>query len=361
MAKQEAKYQKIIDWVKQNIADGTFHYGDKLMSESELGAMFGLSRQTVRHATGELVNQKLVTRVRGSGTYIGGAYQPTRTERYMSIAVVSTFYESYIFPPTLKGIGQVLSGAGYTMQVSFTDNRVQREREILLSILEKDNIDGLIVEPAKSALPNPNLSYYEEIKRRNIPIISFNASYPGLYVPCVRLDDTKIAQHATKMLLDAGHRKIAGIFKSDDGQGPLRYQGFMQEMLRWGEDLDPEKILWIDTPQTLHLADLADHIFRRIQGASAVVCYNDEVAYQLIELAIQRGIRVPDDLSVIGIDDSNLARIGKVPFTSFPHPKEELGQRTAEHLLRMIEQPEFDGNFLYDSQPVERGSVKKIG
>ena len=103
MAGQEAKYQKIINWVRQEIADGSLRSGDKLPSEKELSERFGLSRQTVRHATGELEAQHIVSRVQGSGTYIGGVRQLVYEPRYMSVAVLSTFYESYIFPPTLKG------------------------------------------------------------------------------------------------------------------------------------------------------------------------------------------------------------------------------------------------------------------
>ena len=71
MAGQEAKYQKIINWVRQEIADGSLRSGDKLPSEKELSERFGLSRQTVRHATGELEAQHIVSRVQGSGPPAG--------------------------------------------------------------------------------------------------------------------------------------------------------------------------------------------------------------------------------------------------------------------------------------------------
>ncbi len=361
MAQKEPKYQQIIEWVKENIENGTLHYGDKLMSEAELSSRFGLSRQTVRHATGELVNQKLVTRIQGSGTYIGSSYQPAREAKFMRIAVVSTFYESYIFPPTLRGIERGLSENGYSMQVSFTDNRVGREEEILRSILEQDNVDGLIVEPAQSALPNPNLKYYEKIRSRNIPILCFNAFYPGLAAPCVRLDDEKVAYKATRLLQDAGHTRIGGIFKADDGQGPSRYEGYTKAMQEKGLHVEQRQILWLDTPMTIAMNDIEDYIFKRIEGCSAVVCYNDQVAYQLIDLALKRGIRVPEELSVTGIDDSYLAGVSRVPFTSFPHPKEALGRKVAENMIRMIENPEYNGNYLYDSEPVRRESVQRIG
>ncbi len=358
MADREAKYQKVIEWIREQIASGALRYGDRMPSEKQLSEQFGLSRQTIRHATGELVNQHLVTRVQGSGTYIGSTYMPIREEKFMSVAVVSTFYESYIFPPTLKGIEGVLSANRYSMQVSFTDNRIDREEEILKNILMKDNVDGLIVEPAKSALPNPNLRYYKEIQDRHIPIIFFNAFYPELNVPCVRIDDVKTAEKATQYLIDQGHRRIAAIFKADDGQGRLRYQGYLSALSKAGLSADQENVIWIDTPALLNLSAIGDYLMQRIGSCSAVLCYNDDAAHQIEEIAQSCGREVPKDLSIIGIDDANIARISRVPLTTFPHPKEALGAKVAENLLKMIELPEFDGNYLFETELMKRESVQ---
>ena len=65
-------------------------------------------------------------------------------------------------------------------------------------------------------------------------------------------------------------------------------------------------------------------------------------------------------LSVVGIDDSYLSGVSKVPFTSFPHPKDMLGRKAAENLIAMIEHPEYDGGYLFDSDPVVRESVSVI-
>jgi GntR family transcriptional regulator of arabinose operon len=356
---EQPKYQAIIDWVEQQIASGNLKYGDRMMSEKELSEKFGLSRQTVRRATGELVSRHLVTRMQGSGTYIGGTVHPARGTRYMNIAVVSTFYESYIFPPTLRGIETVLGKAGFSMPVSFTDNRVYKERRILQNLLEKDNIDGLIFEPSRGALPNPNLDLYREFLSRHIPLISFNASYPELPVPCVRIDDRAITKKATDLLFEAGHTEIGGVFKLDDSQGRLRYAGCMDAMMEHGAHHDPSRIVWYDTMDMQEMDRLADNAFHRLKNCTGVVCYNDEIAMELISQAARFGIRVPEDMSFVGIDDSNLAQICKVPFTSFPHPKEELGRKVAENLLAMIDNPEFDGNYLFDAQPVLRESVKQ--
>lgn len=357
MEEREPKYQKVIDYINENIASGNFKSGDRLMSEKELGEMFGLSRQTVRHATGELVQRHILTRVQGSGTYIGSGANPVRSRKYMRVAVVSTFYESYIFPPTLKGIESVLGEHHYTMQVAFTDNKIRREAEILKNILNDDSVDGLVVEPAKSSLPNPNLHYYREIQSRHIPILFFNAFYPGLDIPCVRIDDRRIAKRATELLIFLGHRKIGAIFKSDDGQGPLRYQGYIEALLGHNLDIEQEPIVWLDTPETMEMADIGSYVLKRLKGCTGVVCYNDNVASQLIEIARLHGVHVPEDMSVVGIDDADIASIGTVPITSFPHPKEKLGRKVADNIIRIIEDSSFDANYLFESEAVIRKST----
>ena len=363
MQGQEAKYQKVVAWVRQNIENGTFRPGDRLMSENELSEKFGLSRQTIRRATGELVKQNLVTRLQGSGTYIGSQLPDSLqsdNRRFMNIAVISTFNESYIFPGILKGIAGELTEQGFATQVFFTDNRLYREQAILEQILEMGNIDGLIVEPVKSALPNPNISLYRKFLERKIPVIFFNTFYRELKIPCVRIDDSLAARMATQILLDAGHDRIGGIFKADDGQGPLRYLGYLSAMREARKQPEQDSVLWIDTPAAADMSDYADYLFERIKGCTGIVCYNDQVAYQLIQLALDRNIRVPEDLSVVGIDDSYLAGVCKVPFTSILHPKEQLGRKVAENLLKMIRDPLYDGNCLMDVEPVLRDSVAEI-
>lgn len=357
MADREPKYQKVVNWVKENIASGNLKYGDRMMSEKELSEKFGLSRQTIRHATGELVNQHLVTRVQGSGTYIGGSYLSVREKKYMSVAVISTYSDSYIFPPTLKGIGRTLIAHHYTMQLFFTDNKVSREEEILRNILEKDDIDGLIVEPAKSALPNPNLHYYREIQKRHIPIIFFNAEYPEIEAPCVRLDDVEIAKRATELLIQNGHKRIGAVFDSDDGQGRLRYEGYLQAIRAAHLEIHQKDVVWADTPEIHDLSTVGGYILQRLDDCTGVVCYNDEAAYQLVNIAIKNGMSLPEDLSVVSIDDASVAEICPVPLTTFPHPKDKLGRLVADNLLKMIENPEFDGNYLFRPDPVIRKSV----
>lgn len=358
MGTQEPKYKAVVNWVMDRLNSGELKMGEKLPSENELSIMFGLSRQTIRHAVDTLEQQKLVTRVRGSGTYIGDGGRVERQERYMNIAVISTYVDSYIFPPVLRGIERVLSKQGYTTQIAFTGNKTSREQEILETLIAKDIIDGLIVEPARSALPNPNLLFYRELLKRQVPVLCFNCNYPELRLPCVSMDDEQVGRKAVEYLIRAGHTNIGGLFKCDDGQGRLRYKGFMEGMMEAGLKVRDRNIIWMDTDAVLEMETWADYLFGRLEGVTALVCYNDEVAYILSGICQKRGITIPGQLSLIGIDNSELATLADVPITSLPYPMEALGRKAAENIVKMIENPYFDGNYLFDSQVVERDSVK---
>lgn len=278
----------------------------------------------------------------------------------MNIAVISTYVDSYIFPPVLRGIERILSGHGYTTQIAFTGDKVSREQEILSKLIDKDGIDGLIVEPAKSALPNPNLHYYRELIKRNVPVLCFNCSYPELKLPCVALDDVEVGRRAVEYLVEAGHRNIGGLFKCDDGQGHLRYKGFMHGMLQAGLKIKDRNVVWMDT-ESMHDMELwADYLFSRLEDCTALVCYNDEVAYILSSICAKRNIPVPDRLSLVGIDNSDLATLADVHITSMPHPMEALGRKAAENIIKMIDNPCFDGSYLFGTEVVERDSVKKL-
>ena len=360
MKQREPKYIALVNWIKEKIHMRELKPGDKLYSENELSEMFGLSRQTVRHAIGLLEEEGLVERIRGSGTYVGNRKGIVR-KKTMNIAVISTYIDSYIFPPTIKEIVQTLSSEGYTAQIFYTNNQVNNERKILTGILEKNNVDGIIVEGTKSALPNPNLEYYHEFQRRQIPILFFNCRYPELDAPVVALDDMWVAERAVDYLISQGHRKIAGIFKADDGQGKLRYAGYVKSLLKADLSIDDRKIMWIDTEDLKDFKSVRSSVLRRLIDCTAVFCYNDKAAFGLIALLQKEGIRIPGQLSIVSIDASELSLLSEPAITSIPHPMEELGKQAADNMLRLIDEPDFDGNHLYHPDILVRDSVKKIG
>lgn len=350
---------ELVHWIREQVETKKFLPGQKMYSENELKDMFHLSRQTVRHAIGMLEDEGVLVRKRGSGTYVNDKRQANLGNK-TRISVVSTYVDSYIFPKIIQGIESVLFENGYSVQIAFTNNQISREKTILEDILSRDEVAGIIVETTKSGIPNPNLPLYERFQEKGIPVIFFNSFYPLLSVPHVSLNDKMAGYIAAKYLLDSGHRRIGGIFKLDDGQGHMRYAGYLEAMKEADIELDDSHIVWVDTVGMQNLEESRDIILNRFRDCTAVICYNDQVAFEFVGILEKEGMKVPEHISIISVDDSELAVLGDVPLTSIPHPIDKLGEKVALNLLQMIGNPAFDANYEFDAQIVVRDSVKRM-
>lgn len=356
-----SKYQQVVEWVKNRIRTGELCAGDKLESENELSVLFGISRQTIRHALELLVQEDILDRVQGSGTYVKEmkASAEEKLELSKTVTIISTYVDGYIFPRILQSMVKVLEDAGYSVQIMFTNNCLETERRLLLRLLEEKSRNPLIVEPVMSGIPNPNCKYYRRLKARGIPILFFHSYYPDLDIPHISMNDEMVGRIATEYLISHGHTKIAGIFKSDDGQGHRRYKGYLKALIHAGIAIREERICWIDTGDVKHFSDIAKKVGQRLTDCTACVCYNDEVAHELTKLQQNGTLVLPEDFSVIGVDNSDLARLNAVPLTSVAHPMEALGQKAAEGILRLIQNPDASVTYEFPINIEERDSVRQ--
>ncbi len=359
MSDKTPKYAFLVNWIKQEIIEKQLNAGTRFYSETELAEKFEMSRQTVRQAVGILEQAGYLERRRGSGTYVSYGGPSSKRELTKTIGVITTYLDSYIFPNIIRGIDKVLVDRGYTMQLSFTHNKVENESAALKLLMQK-NVDGLIVEPTKSGLYNPNRTLYDEIFRQNKPLVFVNSYYPDMNYPRVCMDDYLAGNLAARCLIDAGHTRIAGIFQSDDAQGHRRYSGYVDALTGSGLAFQSSNVLWFTTEDIPYICQDFDRVERCLEGCTGVVCYNDQIAYTVASALRARSIAVPDDISVVGVDNAELATMCEVPLTTLNHPKEKLGEMAAQNILRLIEDPSYDATVIFEPVLVERSSVKKL-
>ena len=356
---EDYKYLAIVEWVKNYIAENNLRPDDRFLTEKELCSIHNVSRQTVRQALTELERENVICRVRGSGTFVKG--RPVRKGTTGSVGIISTYFSDYIFPHILTGIEGVLNDAGFPMQLATTHDLVAEETNALKSMIGC-GVQGLIIEPSKSALPNPNMELYREIRRSNIPVVFFNAKYPWADFPCAAMNDVTAGRIVTDHLFEYGHTKICGIFVLDDIQGHKRFQGFMDSFLSHGKKDAEKNVLWYQTSGMNELFTYGKkQLLDRLSGATAVVCYNDLLAVNLLRFCKENRIRVPDDLSVVGIDDSKYSSLCDVPLTTARHPHNALGKAAAEMLLEGISSPGTPlKDMIFEPDLVIRDSVRDL-
>ena len=332
-----SKYSTISDELKSEIRQGKYSKTGKLPTEYELVERFKVSRQTVRQAIACLKSEGIVSQIQGSGTFVCdlGARKNRKNKENFTIAVICTYISDYIFPSIIRGIEESLSGDNYVVNLVATGNKVDKERSILEKIIYNSEVDGIIVEGTKTGLPNPNISLYRKIKEMGIPIVFVHCAYPELDSSVVvGMKDYEGGRMAVNELIRQGSRKIAGIFKSDDRQGLLRYSGFSDGLLEGGLGLECAEIKWYTT-EDLEDFIVNDNCMHSLlsKGIDSVVCYNDQIAVRFIKACAECNREVP---KMISFDNSYLCKASLIGFTSLGHKKEELGKVAAEKIKNML-------------------------
>lgn len=332
------KYQFIADSLRQEIEKGRYNDGQPLPTEQLLCQRFQISRQTVRRALSLLEDEGLIVRRQGSGSRLRERSEPESLPRG-SIAVVTTYISDYIFPSILRGMERVLSANGSAPLLFATQNLVSTERKTLQALLTIKDLDGVLVEGSKTALPNPNLDLYQKLIDRGIRLVFFNGTYPELSdCPWVLADNFDGGRQLVNYLYKKGHRNIAGIFKNDDMQGTQRYAGYIQTLRELGLPMEDKQVCWYNTETRSSFRSEAflDSLLAGFQGCSAIVCYNDEVAIRVITHLNKRKIDVPEKLAVVSFDNSHYSDLSPVRITSLSPGGQNLGELAADLMLRQL-------------------------
>lgn len=334
MSKQY-KSDKLHEVLLNDLIENSWHAGERFYSEHQLCIKYDVSRQTVRKGTNALADEGLLRRIKGSGTYVTEKAVSLRHTKTHSIGVLVTYLSDYIFPVVIKELERAFTGAGYTVQLASSSNSSARERTLIRKMLDSE-VDGIILEPTKSALPNPNMDIYEELAQKGFPLITIHSSYPGMNLPSITVDDTEAGYLATKHLLRLGHRQIGGVLKSDDLQGLNRYKGILKAHRELNLNFNDQRVYWYTTEDLGHFEDLDEAILDRLTSSTAVVVYNDQIGIMVQRMLLDAGLRIPKDCSMVSIDDSKFARLAPVPLTSVRSPCSEIARTAAEQLLELI-------------------------
>jgi GntR family transcriptional regulator, arabinose operon transcriptional repressor len=366
----ETKYSMVKQNIKSKILDGTFNSQQRISSENDLMKEFGVSRHTVRIAIGELVNEGWLYREQGAGTFVADrSKEENRGEKKTkNIAIVTTFISDYIFPSIIRGAESYLSEEGYQVSLYSTNNNHESEMRILENLLSQ-NIDGIIIEPTKSAFSNPNINYYFNLERLNIPYIMINAFYDELEPICLVMNDEKGGFIQTEHLIKLGHKNIVGFFKNDDIQGVKRMKGYIKAHRAHQIPINPTNIITYSSEEkNIKPVDELKKLLASGEQPTALVCYNDELTLFLLDVLREKKLHVPNDISIVGYDDSFLAQASEVKLTTIKHPKNELGETAAKMIVELVKVKEGNSRksdvkvetVVYEPELVLRSSTRKL-
>lgn len=289
-------------------------------------------------ATRGLVNAETARRVIKVAESLG--YRPNpiarglKTSKSSTIGLVIPDLTNPLFPPIVRGIEEVLDGAGYSGLLVNTDNDPDRERTQVESLRSRQ-VEGLII--ATAHLQHPLL---EQLQREGVPMVMVNRRPANVDVSSVTADDAAGVELAVDHLALLGHRRIAhlaGPETTSTGVNRARaYRGAIRDL---GLDDDPALIrtcsYWSEDAGATALRQLYD------DGVdfTAIVAGNDLIALGCYDVFAERGLSCPDDISVIGFNDMPFLDKLRPPLTTIAIPHHQLGTEAARLLLDTVAEP----------------------
>lgn len=356
----EIKYEKVKNSLKETIENGKYSSGDKLPTESELMKRYGVSRYTIRRAAGELENEHYIYRIQGGGMYVDDwQKQHKRVANTKMIGVITTHLADYIFPRIISGIDRVLSENGYSLILSNTHNDPKQEKIAVKRMID-NQVDGIIIEPSQSALPNKDLEVYKKIQAAGIPTLFINAHFKELNFPYLEVNDLEAEENIVNKLFSMGHKKILGIFQVDDMQGTHRLSGFLNAYMQHPDVMYMgENIMYHATQDMTPIFKKVVSLLQGDQRPTAIVCYNDQLAIQIMNLVKSIDLKVPGDVSIVGFDDYVMGHYVIPRLTTIAHPKEKMGVDAANMIIKMVNGEKVESK-VYQLKPKIHKSIKAL-
>lgn len=318
-----------------------------------------VSTATVSRVLHDTGNVKQATRNRVLKAVEALNYQPNilarqfRRKETRSIVVVFPDITSPFYSKVLLGIEDV--ARRYNYQVLLGDSRNDPEREFqYLDLLKQKQVDGMIL--LTSRIGQADMA---EIASQ-FPIVLAGDYFEGLQVPMVSIDNISGARKITDHLISLGHERIAFF------SGPMdrnfskdRWKGFRQALAN--HDLQVYEGCILEGNYTIDSGyALLSRTLDLDPRPTAVFASNDQMAVGAIKAALDKGLRVPEDLAIVGFDDIDMASICEPELTTIAQPKHGIGEQAMELLIKqMMNIPLAKPHVLLDGKLIIRESCGK--
>ncbi|PSV28401.1 MULTISPECIES: HTH-type transcriptional repressor PurR [unclassified Photobacterium] len=328
----------------------------------DVARMAGVSTTTVSHVinktrfVAEATQQKVLAAVDELNYAPSAVARSLKCNTTRTIGMLVTKSTNPFFAEVVHGVEEYCYGAGYTLILCNTEGNLEKQRDYLRMLSEK-RVDGLLV--MCSDLDQMLLDLLE--RKNDLPMVIMDWGPESPHTDNI-LDNAENGGYiATKHLIENGHKKIGCLSgQVDKSTCQERLKGFRKAMKE--ADLTVNANWLLDGDFECESAVEAAHKFIAMEDRpTAIFCFNDIMAMALISTFEQAGLRVPDDISIIGYDNIDLAPYFAPPLTTIHQPKRRLGKKAIEILLERVKDKNHERQtFEMTPKLVERKSVKDL-
>jgi len=320
----------------------------------------GVSTATVSRCLNDPERVVTATRERVMSAVTTLGYTPNFAARVMAakrsftIGAIIPTMENAIFARGLQAFQEEIHRQGYTLLVSSSAYRPENEEEQIRTLVAR-GADGLLLIGHDRA---PRI--FDFLEQRKMPTVVAWSFIPEKDTPSIGFNNRQAMKALAAKVIKLGHTRLAAIsgIRQGNDRARLRIEGIKDAMEM--NNLPPDSLPIIETSYEIENgAEAFANLMSQTERPTAVLCGNDVLAVGAVRQAQEMGIRVPDDVSVTGFDDIELARIINPPLTTVHVPHREMGRKAAQALIEMIETGSAGQSLELPTEIVSRQSLDR--
>jgi len=262
------------------------------------------------------------------------------------------------FSEIVRGMSSALQGTGYTLVTTSSEQDPKLEKQAVEQLIAR-RVDVLLV-----ASTQWTVEMFRRVEEAGIPYILIDRSFTGLASHFIGVNDEEVGALATRHLAEIGCKRIAHIGGSELSPVQGRMEGYKRTLAKLGLAADTELIYNVD-----HVEELGDatgyqattKLLKLRPRPDAVFCYNDVIAYGAMAAVLDAGLRVPEDVAIVGCGNLLYNKFLKIPLSSIDQQTSAIGQKAGKLALQLIEagEPIAPQRILLEPKLVVRKSTQR--
>jgi DNA-binding LacI/PurR family transcriptional regulator len=331
-------YLQIVDDIKSKIAAKELKAGDRLGSHAALSSSYSVSLITVKKALSTLINEGIIYSRVGKGTYVAQRTVDASQNGHHTIGLVIQDIRSPFFSRVMHSVEDAAYGLGYHVLVSSSSGKSEKE-EAQIARFREFGVKGLIIASMSHKYhASPTI---RRMLHQGFPflMVSYIADED---VPFVGSDHEQGGYLATEYLVKQGYERI-GYINGEVGNmvGELRRCGYERALKTSGRRIDKRLMFHLRMRGERHDYQSGYELGKRFRTLpvkpDAVFVYNDLSALGFEEAILDQGLRVPDDVAIVGFDDIDRGEYAPVSLSTVRQPTNKIGKEAVTLLMKLME------------------------
>jgi LacI family transcriptional regulator len=324
----------------------------------------GISQATVSKVLrehpdiGEKTRQRVMQRIKELDYQPNPLARSLVTGRSYLIGLIAPSLLHPFFAEIARALSSAIRDKGYSLIVSSSEEDPELENEEISRLLGR-RLDALVIASSGSSIEQ-----LQRMESRAQPFVLIDRDLSGLAANFVGIDDKKAGRLATEHLIDMGCRRIAHIRGQDNSTGVGRFEGYKQALRERGIAFSEDYVVrrsYVDTETTRQGMEAMRLLLERSPRPDGVFCFNDPLAIGAMSTILEAGLRIPEDIALIGCGNLPINDCLRVPLSSIDQQSQQIGQRAAELVLSLIEakQPPRARTIVLEPTLVVRSSTQR--